>query len=74
MFARLHSLSAASRDTFWRSLQALGATRIVIAIVLIVVAWRLHSVRLPQLEQIDVDPIGDSPRAPTRPGAPAAAA
>ncbi|WP_342117101.1 sensor histidine kinase [Pseudoduganella sp. OTU4001] len=35
MFARLHSLSAASRDTFWRSLQALGATRIVIAIVLL---------------------------------------
>ncbi|WP_374581414.1 PAS domain-containing sensor histidine kinase [Pseudoduganella sp.] len=35
MFARLHSLSAASRDTFWRSLQALGGTRIVIAIVLL---------------------------------------
>lgn len=35
MFARLHSLSAASRATFWRSLQALGATRIVIAIVLL---------------------------------------
>jgi two-component system sensor histidine kinase PilS (NtrC family) len=35
VFARLHSLSAASRDTFWRSLQALGATRIVIAIVLL---------------------------------------
>ncbi|MYN00962.1 PAS domain-containing protein [Pseudoduganella sp. DS3] len=35
MFARLHSLSAASRDTFWRSLLALGATRIVIAIVLL---------------------------------------
>lgn len=35
MFARLHSLSAASRETFWRSLQALGATRIVIAIVLL---------------------------------------
>ncbi len=35
MFARLHSLSAASRDTFWRSLKALGATRIVIALVLL---------------------------------------
>ncbi len=35
MFARLHSLSAASRDTFWRSLSALGATRIVIALVLL---------------------------------------
>lgn len=35
MFARLHSLSAASRETFWRSLQALGGTRIVIAIVLL---------------------------------------
>jgi len=35
VFARLHSLSAASRDTFWRSLKALGATRIVIALVLL---------------------------------------
>ncbi|WP_028104543.1 sensor histidine kinase [Pseudoduganella violaceinigra] len=35
MFAHLHSLSAASRDTFWRSLKALGATRIVIALVLL---------------------------------------
>jgi two-component system sensor histidine kinase PilS (NtrC family) len=35
VFARLHSLSAASRDTFWRSLKALGATRIVIAVVLL---------------------------------------
>jgi two-component system sensor histidine kinase PilS (NtrC family) len=35
VFARLHSLSAASRDAFWRSLKALGATRIVIALVLL---------------------------------------
>jgi len=35
VFARLHTLSAASRDTFWRSLKALGATRIVIALVLL---------------------------------------
>ena len=35
MFARLNSLSAASRDTFWRSLKALGATRILIALVLL---------------------------------------
>jgi two-component system sensor histidine kinase PilS (NtrC family) len=35
VFARLHTLSAASRDTFWRSLKALGATRIVIVLVLL---------------------------------------
>jgi two-component system sensor histidine kinase PilS (NtrC family) len=35
VFARLHTLSPSSRDTFWRSLKALGATRIVIALVLL---------------------------------------
>jgi two-component system sensor histidine kinase PilS (NtrC family) len=33
--ARLHALTAASRDTFWRSLQTLNATRVVIALVLL---------------------------------------
>ncbi len=51
---------------------SLGAA--LASVVLIVVAWRLRSVRMPQLEQVDVGPTGDSPRAPTRPGAPAAAA
>jgi hypothetical protein len=51
---------------------SLGAA--LASVVLIVVAWRLRSVRMPHLEQVDVDPAGDSPRAPTRPGAPAAAA
>lgn len=35
MFARLHSLSAESRQTFWRSLQTLSGTRVVIALVLL---------------------------------------
>ena len=35
MRARLHALTAASRDTFWRSLQTLNATRVVIALVLL---------------------------------------
>jgi two-component system sensor histidine kinase PilS (NtrC family) len=34
--APLQSLSAASKDTFWRSLQTLNVTRIVIALVLLV--------------------------------------
>jgi two-component system sensor histidine kinase PilS (NtrC family) len=34
--APLQALSAASRDTFWRSLQTLNVTRIVIALVLLV--------------------------------------
>jgi two-component system sensor histidine kinase PilS (NtrC family) len=34
--ARQHALSAASRETFWRSLQTLTVTRIVIALVLLV--------------------------------------
>ena len=33
--ARWHALSAESRDTFWRSLQTLNVTRIVIALVLL---------------------------------------
>jgi two-component system sensor histidine kinase PilS (NtrC family) len=33
---RLHALSAESRETFWRSLQTLNATRVVIALVLLV--------------------------------------
>lgn len=36
MFSRLPALSAASRETFWRSLQTLNGTRVVIAIVLLV--------------------------------------
>ncbi|HEX8403366.1 MAG TPA: ATP-binding protein [Duganella sp.] len=36
MVARLQALSAESRATFWRSLQTLGATRVVIALVLLV--------------------------------------
>jgi two-component system sensor histidine kinase PilS (NtrC family) len=47
VFARLHSLSAASRDTFWRSLKALGATRIVIALVLLLYFGAGH-LRLPR--------------------------
>ena len=35
MTARLQALTAASRDTFWRSLQTLNATRVVIALVLL---------------------------------------
>ncbi len=34
--SRWSALSATSRDTFWRSLQALNATRVVIAVVLLV--------------------------------------
>src|SRR4051812_14528214 len=34
--ARWNALSAESRETFWRSLQALNATRVVIALVLLV--------------------------------------
>ena len=33
--ARWQALSAESRETFWRSLQTLNATRIVIALVLL---------------------------------------
>jgi hypothetical protein len=51
---------------------SLGAA--LASVVLIVVAWRLRSVRMPQLEQADADPTRDSPRGPTRPEAPAAAA
>jgi two-component system sensor histidine kinase PilS (NtrC family) len=36
MFARLQALTADSRATFWRSLQTLSATRVVIALVLLV--------------------------------------
>lgn len=36
MVARLQALSAESRATFWRSLQTLNATRVVIALVLLV--------------------------------------
>ena len=36
MFARLQALTADSRATFWRSLQTLNATRVVIALVLLV--------------------------------------
>ncbi|MBP1206608.1 two-component system sensor histidine kinase PilS (NtrC family) [Duganella sp. 1411] len=36
MVARLQALSAESRATFWRSLQTFGATRVVIALVLLV--------------------------------------
>jgi len=36
MIARLQALSAGSRATFWRSLQTLNATRVVIALVLLV--------------------------------------
>jgi len=36
VFSRLQALSAASRDTFWRSLQTLNVTRVVIAVVLLV--------------------------------------
>ncbi|MBV7537338.1 PAS domain-containing protein [Duganella sp. sic0402] len=36
MIARLQALTAESRATFWRSLQTLGATRVVIALVLLV--------------------------------------
>lgn len=36
MIARLQALSAESRATFWRSLQTLSATRVVIALVLLV--------------------------------------
>ncbi|MRW94797.1 PAS domain-containing protein [Duganella sp. FT80W] len=36
MFARLFTLTAESRATFWRSLQTLNATRVVIALVLLV--------------------------------------
>lgn len=36
MIARLQALSAESRATFWRSLQTLNATRVVIALVLLV--------------------------------------
>lgn len=36
MLARLQALSAESRATFWRSLQTLNATRVVIALVLLV--------------------------------------
>jgi two-component system sensor histidine kinase PilS (NtrC family) len=36
MIARLQQLSAESRATFWRSLQTLNATRVVIALVLLV--------------------------------------
>jgi len=36
VIARLPALSLASRDTFWRSLQTLNATRVVIALVLLV--------------------------------------
>ncbi|KQV90939.1 PAS domain-containing sensor histidine kinase [Massilia sp. Root351] len=35
MTARLQALTAASRDTFWRSLQTLNGTRVVIALVLL---------------------------------------
>lgn len=35
MTPRLQALTAASRDTFWRSLQTLNATRVVIALVLL---------------------------------------
>jgi two-component system sensor histidine kinase PilS (NtrC family) len=35
MFARLQALTADSRATFWRSLQTLNATRVVIALVLL---------------------------------------
>ncbi len=36
MVQRLQALSAESRETFWRSLQTLNATRVVIALVLLV--------------------------------------
>lgn len=36
MFSRLPALSAESRETFWRSLQTLNGTRVVIAVVLLV--------------------------------------
>ena len=36
MIARLQALSAEARATFWRSLQTLNATRVVIALVLLV--------------------------------------
>ena len=36
MVARLQALSAATRETFWRSLQTLNGTRVVIALVLLV--------------------------------------
>ncbi|SFV09529.1 sensor histidine kinase [Pseudoduganella namucuonensis] len=36
MVARLHALTAESRETFWRSLQTLNGTRVVIAVVLLV--------------------------------------
>lgn len=36
MVARLHSLTSESRATFWRSLDALNGTRVVIAIVLLI--------------------------------------
>jgi predicted MFS family arabinose efflux permease len=51
---------------------SLGAA--LASIVLIVVAWRLRSVRMPQTEQGLAGSTRQSPRDPTRPEAPAAAA
>ena len=51
---------------------SLGAA--LASVVLVVVAWRLRSVRMPQLDQMGLEPSRDAPRDPTRPQAPAAAA
>jgi two-component system sensor histidine kinase PilS (NtrC family) len=46
VIARLQALSAESRATFWRSLQTLGATRVVIALVLLVyLSFDSHGLR-----------------------------
>lgn len=46
MVTRLHALTSATRDTFWRSLQTLNATRVAIAIVLLLYqSFEAHGLR-----------------------------
>lgn len=46
MIPRLPALSAQARATFWRSLQTLNATRVVIAVVLLVyLSFDQHGLR-----------------------------